>query len=331
MKPYDELSRLGRIRRLRGIAVKALEDYDIKVTNVRFLTIETNTMFQVQDQARRRYVLRIYSDEETTLKENLAEMFWLDALRRDTDLRVTEPIPRRDGEYITFSSLPGVPPKRRCVLFKWIPGRTLDNFLSFENYFKLGQSLAKLHNHAESLKPIPSNINPKKWDKVFYYPEEPIVYNKPEYGHLFPPELVRLLDKVIKRSDDMFTNMFSDPKGLILIHGDLHYWNVHYYQGQLFLIDFEDINLGYPIQDIAVTLSYGRHLDGYNKWKTGFMEGYQSVRKWPREGERTIKTLMAARTVMFINYVARIDPAPEQYIKDRCEELKRYLKDYGYS
>ena len=96
-------------------------------------------------------------------------------------------------------------------------------------------------------------------------------------------------------------------------------------------IDFEDINLGYPIQDIAVTLSYGRHLDGYNKWKTGFIEGYQSVRKWPREGERTIKTLMAARTVMFINYVARIDPAPEQYIKDRCEELKRYLKDYGYS
>jgi Ser/Thr protein kinase RdoA (MazF antagonist) len=130
MKPYHELTRLGNIRRLRQIVLKALEEYDLRVEWVKFLTIETNTMFQIRSTGGERFVLRIYSDEETTLRENQAEMFWLEALARDTDLKVTEPIARRDGEYITIVSAPGVPEDRRCALFKWVPGRTLVNYLS---------------------------------------------------------------------------------------------------------------------------------------------------------------------------------------------------------
>jgi Ser/Thr protein kinase RdoA (MazF antagonist) len=37
--------------------------------------IATNTMFQLGTESSGRYVLRIYSDEETTLVENQAEMF----------------------------------------------------------------------------------------------------------------------------------------------------------------------------------------------------------------------------------------------------------------
>jgi Ser/Thr protein kinase RdoA (MazF antagonist) len=185
--------------------------------------------------------------------------------------------------------------------------------------------LAQLHDHASTLKPLPPHIHPKKWDKVFYYPEEPVVYDMLEYGRLFPRERIELLEKVIAQADDVFARLFADEGGLILIHGDLHYWNVHCFRGELYVIDFEDVNLGYPVQDIAVTLSYGRHRDGYTEWKAAFFQGYSSIREWPVEGERTIETLMAARSVMFINYAARIDPSPEDYIKQRCEELIQYL------
>ena len=329
MKPYGELTRIGKIRRLRQLVLKALDEYDLRVERVKFLTIGTNTMFQIRSADGEKLVLRIYSDEETTLKENQAEMFWLDALKRDTDLKVTEPIARRDGEYMTIVSVPGVPDERRCVLFKWIPGRTLENYLSSENYYKFGQTLAKLHNHASTLKPLPPHIQPKKWDKVFYYPDEPVVYDAPEYSHLFPPERIELLEEVIEQADRVFAGLFADKDGQILIHGDLHFWNVHFHRGELYVIDFEDVNLGYPVQDVAVTLSYGQQRDGYAEWKAAFKQGYGSVREWPVEGERTIQTLMAARSAMFINYVARIDPSPQEYIEQRCEGLVQFLKTHG--
>ena len=72
-------------------------------------------MFQVRSEDSERFVLRIYSVEETTLRENRAEMFWLNALKRDTDIKVTEPIANRDGDTITIVQVDSVPGEQRCV------------------------------------------------------------------------------------------------------------------------------------------------------------------------------------------------------------------------
>jgi Ser/Thr protein kinase RdoA (MazF antagonist) len=325
VKPYTELSQRGQLRRLRGLALKALLDYDLDIQWVRFLTIATNTMFHLRTESGDRYVLRIYSDEETTLVENQAEMFWLQALKRDTGLKVSEPVPRRDGGMITTIKVPGVPVEKRCVLFKWVPGRALGNHLNPQNYWKLGQTIAGLHNHAESLRPLPLGIKPKRWDKVFYYPDEPVIYNIQEYRHLFPPDRIDLLNRVIERATEVFEALFANPNEQIMIHGDIHYWNVHVYQGELYMIDFEDIMLGYPIQDLAITLYYGRDRKDYEALRTALQAGYASLRTWPESGNGQIETLMAARSVNFINYVARIDPSPQVYLQQRCQELERYL------
>jgi Ser/Thr protein kinase RdoA (MazF antagonist) len=329
MKPYDALTPRGQQRRLRQLVFRALERYNLEVKRVRFLTHETNAMFRVETVDGGKFVLRIYSDDETTLRDNQAEMFWLDALKRDTDLKVTEPVARRDGETITVASVPGVPGERRCVLFKWIPGRTLEGYLNPENYYRLGQLQARLHNHAESLNPLPPAIQPKRWDRVFYYPDEPVVYRSAEYRHLFPPERIALLDEVVGRAEAVLAQLHADPKGRMLIHGDLHYWNVHLYRGELYVIDFEDVMLGYPVQDVAITLYYGRDRDGYGAWREAFEEGYTRLRPWPAESERQIETLMAARAAMFVNYVARVDPSPLEFVETRCEGLRRFLDGVG--
>jgi len=329
MKAYNDLTKRGKLRRLRRLALKALEEYDLPIKRVRFFTIETNTMFRVDAEDSQKYVLRIYSDEETTLTENRAEIFWLDALKRDSDLKVTEPVARRDGNYISVVGAPGVPGERRCVLFKWIPGRCLEEQLTPENYFKLGQVLAKLHDHAESLNPLPADIRPKKWDKVFYYPDEPVIYQLEEYKHLFPTERIRLLNEVIERADKLFTELYADGEGQILIHGDLHFWNVHVYRGELYAIDFEDVMLGYPVQDVAVTLSYGRAREGYDELRAAFQEGYTGLRQWPAKDTCQIETLIAARSVNFINYVARIDPDPQEYVEYRSKTLQAFLEMCG--
>ena len=328
MKPFHELTRLGIIRRLRQVAWKALQAYDLKVAKMEFLTIDTNTMFKVRSDQGERYVMRIYSEEETTPRENQAEMFWLNALIQDTDLHVVEPIPRRDGDFITPVQVMGVPGERRCALFKWIPGRPLEEHLSTENYCKLGMISAKLHNHAASLPTLPQEIQPKKWDRVFYYPDEPVVYDKPGYHHLFPYKRLSLLNRVIEKSQTLFSRLFSEQGDPILIHGDLHFWNVHVHHGELYIIDFEDISLGYPIQDIAVTLYYGRDRKDYPSLVKALKRGYTGIRPWPDESQETIETLMAARAVNFINYVARVDNSPGDFIKRKCRDLEAYLEQY---
>lgn len=330
MKPFEKLTRRGKIRRLRGLAKEALKRYSLPVKRLRFFTIATNTMFRVDTQNGGRFMLRIYSDEETTLEDNRAEMFWLNALARDTDLNVSQPVPNRDGGYITVVSVAGVPGAlgksggRRCALFRWIPGRTLEEQLSPQNYYKLGQAMAKLHDHAETLKP-PRELEPKRWDKVFYYPNEPVIYNTQEYLHLFSTKRISMIDQVIQRAGRLLDDLHADEGRRIWIHGDLHYWNVHVYKGELYVIDFEDIMAGYPVQDIAVTLYYGRTRDDYPELRQAFQSGYTSLRPWPINAPGQLETLMAARSVNFINYVARIDPEPEEYLDMRCRELEGYL------
>jgi Ser/Thr protein kinase RdoA (MazF antagonist) len=325
LKPYPDLTRLGKLRRLHHLATTVLEEYDLDVKWVKFMVIETNTMFKVQSVEGENYVLRIYSDEETTLAENRTEIFWLQALMRDTDLRVSEPVPRRDGEFISLANVPGVPGEKRCVLFRWIPGRELENYLNPGNYFKLGVVMARLHNHAETLRPLPPFVRPKKWDRAFYYPDEPVVYNTGAYQHLFPPDRIAVIDEVISKADGEFARLYADLERQIIIHGDLHFWNVHVYRGQLYIMDFEDVMLGYPVQDVAITLYYGRDFEQYSQLRGAFKAGYTSIRTWPVEREGQIETLIAARSVNFINYVARIDPSPEEYIARRCDDLNLYL------
>ena len=314
---------------MRSLAVKSLADYDLSVQWIKFLADDTNISFKVHTIAGDNYVLRIYSDEETTLAENQAEVFWLQALSRDTDLKFAEPVPRADGRMITLASQEGIPGEKRCVLFTWVPGRALEKSLSPENYFKLGATQAKLHDHAESLRPLPGTIRPKKWDQAFYYPNEPVVYNMPAYSHLFSDLQVKIIDQAISIADREFSRLYADQGRQILIHGDLHYWNVNLYRSELYIMDFEDVMLGYPVQDVAITLYYGRHRADFPKLQAAFQQGYTSLRNWPVERQGQIEILQAARSINFVNYVARIYESPHEYIHDRCAELEEFVEKFG--
>jgi Ser/Thr protein kinase RdoA (MazF antagonist) len=159
MKPYNELTKRGKLRRQRQLALKALEHYDLDVKDFRLLAAGINTIYRIDTQGGEKYAMRIYSPEETVLQDNQAEIFWLKALNKDTDLRVPEPIPQRSGAYITIQNHPNIPDEHRCVIFNWIPGRSLEYYLSPENYYKLGEIMARLHKHAESLF-VPPKFNP---------------------------------------------------------------------------------------------------------------------------------------------------------------------------
>jgi Ser/Thr protein kinase RdoA (MazF antagonist) len=325
MKPYDELTPRARILRLRQLCLHALADYPIEVARVRYLTTASSTMFRVEARDGSKYVIRLYSDD-SSVAENQTEMFWLSALARDTNLSVVEPVPRRDGEYLSVVRAGGVPGARRIALYKWVPGVQLAEHISPHAYRQLGAIMAQLHNHAESLH-LPASIRPKRWDRVFYYPDEPVVYKAPAYSHLFAPGEVALMDRAIAQLDPFLANLYRELGAPFLIHADLHFWNVHIFRGKLYVMDFEDVALGYPVQDIAICLYYLRSLPAYDALAAEFQAGYTGERAWPSFSQHDLHALWVARMVNFVNYVAHTDEpeAARTFIKARCEELERYL------
>jgi len=80
---------------------------------------------------------------------------------------------------------------------------------------------------------------------------------------------------------------------------------------------------------VAITLYYGVDRDLYPDLRGAFQQGYSSRRAWPVERPGQLETLQAARSVNFVNYVARIHSSPQEYIDMRCEELEQFLDQFG--
>ena len=328
MKPYAQLTPRGRILRLRKLALQALSHYPIDVARVRFLAEESTTMFRVDAVDRSKYVLRIYSEADSSLAENKTEMYWLAALARDTDLRTIRPVARNDGDHLSLVRHADIPGEKRCALYHWIPGTTLSEHVTVANYRKLGALMAGLHKHAASLQ-LPDTISPKRWNKTFYFPGETAVYNQPEYSHLYTPAQIKIIDRAVQTSDTYLASLYQRDEPPHLQHGDLHYWNVHIHRGKLYALDFEDMLLGYPEHDIAISLYYLRDEPRYSELATAFQEGYAEINKYPQLPDEKLHPLWLARMTNFVNYAATAfddDDAAREYIAARCEEIEKYLK-----
>lgn len=325
MKPFETLTQRGQQRRLLHLAYQVLQNYDLEVRQISFLTMATNTLFKVVTTSGEKLALRFYSDMDSTLEENRSEMFWLQALSHHTSLKVLQPVTRKDGEIMNITHAPGTPAGKRCALFRWIPGRPLAEQITPVYYRQLGEMMARLHRHAESLS-LPAEVQPKRWDKVFYYPDEKAIYHLPQYRALFSDDRITLMDTAVRQLDAFLPTLYQRGEPPILIHGDLHPWNVHVYRGQLFLLDFEDLLLGYPVQDIAITLYYERERPDFPQLAAAFRAGYTSLHAWPAHAEEDLPRLMAARNTNFINYVAEIDPDAETSLAKMFPRLKGFLE-----
>ena len=111
-----------------------------------------------------------------------------------------------------------------------------------------------------------------------------------------------------------------------VIHGDLQMGNVMVHRGRLTAFDFEDVMRGAPVQDIAITLSYGRARPDYLELRRAFRAGYERRRGWPVEFEGQLELLMAARKVMFLNYLLRTEPEPEDFVATSIRDVRRLVK-----
>lgn len=311
-KTFQQLTLRGQLRRLRALAGEVLRDYPVRVRRLRFLALQTNVFFRVDGEDGERYALRVGTAGRHGAEDHGLEIRWLNALKRETDLHVIEPVARHDGGAVTQAALAGTRGALECVLFRWVPGRPLTERLSSRTYHNLGRAMARLHEHAASF-PLEPGRRPLAWDRVFYRPDEPVLLFGREHRPLFSREDLALLGEVAERADDLLRELAGGGVRPRLLHADLHMGNVHVYRGALHLLDFEDLKWGHPVQDLSVTLFYGRDRPDYSDLRDALREGYETRLPWPAAGWDQIDLLMGARSLRLLNYVLRRQPDPRNY------------------
>ena len=122
-------------------------------------------------------------------------------------------------------------------------------------------------------------------------------------AHCIAPEYEKQYVQIVEETIELISPLFSDQK-LIRIHGDLHHQNLIYRPGESFyLIDFDDMSNGPPVQDIWMLLP-GRLRDCVQEMDA-FLDGYERFSTFDRSSLLLIEPLRAMRFVHFTAWCAR--------------------------
>jgi Ser/Thr protein kinase RdoA (MazF antagonist) len=320
MKPYSELTRLGRLRRLRQLAWAALEVYDLDGARLTFIQYEGNVIYRVDvtDPGskhggkslydKNRYVLRVLTTSDWDYARS--ELTWLSALSQ-AGLPVPSPVPTQEGELLTKIATPGVPEGKIVSMMRWINGRRLTKGFRKHHLRALGQIVARLHSFSADWQP-PEGFTRPHWDwegqlggREFRYPVEELSAAMPDIYR----EAFQIVSKQVKQATQEFG---KNPDAYGLIHSDLYPENMLFNGRQVFPIDFEDCGFGYWIWDIAIALCSWPWTEDWYWMREAFLEGYFQIRTLPEAQLQHLDLFMAAQyatMVLWSTMFIQTDPA----------------------
>lgn len=320
MRPYGELTDAGKLGRLRALASAALRHYDIARPTLTFHAFATNVLYRVTTASGERFVLRLAVPGWRTLEDHLAEAAWLDALDRETSVRVPRVVSTRSGAKVLPLSVPGVPGTWNALLMTWLPGRLLGHHLSAKNLARFGALFAELHHHGASWTP-PAGFTRRRFEHWLSRGEENVI----TAGEGAAPAVVGALPAAwrasLGRMDLAVEAAYAalDRRDLRVIHCDLWHDNVKLHRGALQPFDFEDTVWGFRAHDIAMAmldLLEATDEARYAVLLSAFRRGYEAHLAWPAAA---IEPFQLGRLLWKLNWIARHEPrwlalAVEQHV-----------------
>lgn len=296
MRGYHELTELGRARRLRSLALEALKRYDVRVTGLRLIDNGWNCVFRVETPAGPLALRITRSVPERSPQSVASEVEFMGALAAATPIRLARVVPDRSGHLVTSAEAPGVPGPRSCVLFGWLPGSLLGEHITARTWTALGELMGRMHRFAADWTPPPGFSAPT-YETVLPY-GKPLVMFEPGRAELHG--CTYLLQEAYHRTNERIRAL-NHEQGRIVVHGDLHGWNVKLRWGRLSPFDFEDLLFAVPILDVATSLYYVRDRPDYLSLAVAFRTGYERQLPWVEREPGEVDRLLVARGLDLLN------------------------------
>lgn len=292
MKPFGEATPRAQATRLRPLALEALRIHGIRSTRVRLIQHGENTTFRVDGDES--FVVRVHRLGYRTGEEIASELEFLRALADDGDVRA--PVPHRapDGRWGVTVDGRGLDGPRIVTIMHWMHGR--HRFVdSATTLAKMGALTARLHRFARRWSPPPGFRRPDyRIDAQMR--SEPTVHaieEVPGLSRTVRERLVEAREAIVAEC----APLESEPRAVLPLHADLHLGNVVYSDGSVCPIDFDDLAIGHPVADAAVTVGLARlaHREAY-------FAGYRSVAPFPDEWVRALPAYAFGRRVRMLGW-----------------------------
>ena len=275
---------------LRQLAQAALDQQGIAVRRLRWMGEHSNHLFCADTADGDRLVVRVCLPGSRSDAELDAELAWLAALARDTDLTV--PVAR----FSTRLATPQLPGGGRCIGFGWVEGRHCEKRPSRRLTANLGRVLATVHAHGRRFR-LPAgctrptlDIGRLTWAGTW---EATLLARR-----RIDPATRRLLARVADRVQATLADLGTAPPAFGLVHGDLHLGNVLDDHGQARPLDFDDACFGHYAMDLAITVdSLPEPL-----WPV-LLNSYQTIQHLPDGYQEHQATLLAGRRLFLATFL----------------------------
>jgi Ser/Thr protein kinase RdoA (MazF antagonist) len=255
-----------------------------------------NRVYEVELQDRSRIVAKFYRpgrwSEEQILEEH---QFLADLDAEEIPVATVRPFPgggtlrRMDGIFYTLADRKG--------------GRAPDE-LTDAGARRLGMLVGRLHTIG-ARRPAPHRLRLSA-DNYIREPVEWLRTHDTLPVHLRERYFGTALT-IAEIADRMMEGV--EPDQIHRLHGDLHLGNVLDRDGQLRVLDFDDMLMGPAVQDLWLALP-GRDRDTLRQREL-FLEGYEQFRLFDRATLRLIEPLRALRVIHYAAWLGRRwhDPA----------------------
>jgi len=297
------------------IARQALGAYDLGNTSFTYLQHSENVTFKVDHPDGGARLLRIHVPYSPALGKHGAnakmvesELLWLEALRRETDLPVQQPMRNRDGQLVTRVRAKG---KRllNCTLLEWLEGEPYSRELEREETVaQIGLIAASLHRFSSQWQ-IPAGFTRPRRDRSYFMKALQALKPTIEDGRASYKDF-----KTLETSIELLVYlMHSKPKkgqAEGVLHGDLHKGNLLYHQGEIRLIDFSMSALGNSMFDLGVCLS-----DMDPALHPIFLEQYQALVPLPPDYARLIEAFFLGSMVATFSFWVNLPDAQENLVR----------------
>jgi Ser/Thr protein kinase RdoA (MazF antagonist) len=284
-----------------------------------------NRVYELESEDGRGLVIKFYRPDRWSRKA-IEEADLFTRQLAEQEIPVVAPLILRDGSALADY--------KGCLfsIFPRLGGRFLDEF-SDDQWLEIGRLLGRMHTVGAADRAQHRNIL------------HPLQTTRTQVelltGHDFmPPHLRARFTAVCEELIALIAPMFENTES-IRIHGDCHFANLILRPDEsFFLIDFDDMVNGPPVQDVWMLFpSYRRESLAEIEL---FLEGYETFRDFDRSSLRLIEPLRAMRYIHYAAWCAQqsmdpgfMDKNPEwgtemywqEEINDLVEQLDRIRQE----
>jgi Ser/Thr protein kinase RdoA (MazF antagonist) len=272
-----------------------------RVREVRLVNHSENQTFRIDTDTGEPFMLRVHRPEYQTESSIKSELTWLAALRRDTDLPISEPLPGTGGvllqDFVTRSG-----ESRRGVLFRFIEGREPGPDEDLVPLFRtLGTYAARMHLHVLDWEP-PAGFERQVWNAATILDADGL-WGDWRQAPGVDAGIRGVLDRLCVDLAQRLADYGTGPDRYGLIHADMRLGNLLVDDQKVSLIDFDDSGFCWFAYDFAAAISFHETQANIPELKAAWIEGYEIVRALSPEDIAMLDAMVMLRRMALLAWI----------------------------